>query len=52
MPLNRNMTGTYYFEDENLDVFVLFDFKQTTIQHGINYTDDFYEVEIINTGTS
>jgi len=37
-------TGMYAFEDENLDIFVLFEFGQTTYWNGPNYTDDFYEV--------
>ena len=38
-----NKTGTYIFEDENLDLFGVFDYKQTTITHGLNRDDQFYE---------
>jgi len=34
----------YAFEDENLDLYVLVELKQTTLSHGPNFTDDFYEV--------
>lgn len=51
MPINRNMTGVYYFEDENLDLFLIFDYKQTTQQHGPNYSDEFYKVMFIYLAT-
>jgi hypothetical protein len=38
------MTGCFTFEDENLDTFLLFDFKQTTLSWGPNYNEEFYEV--------
>lgn len=37
-------TGSYVFEDENLDMFILIDYKQTTESWGPNYEDEFYEV--------
>jgi hypothetical protein len=33
----------YYFEDENLDVFLVGDYQQTQITWGFNYTEEFYE---------
>jgi hypothetical protein len=33
----------YYFEDENLDLFLVGDHKQTQITWGFDYSDEFYE---------
>jgi hypothetical protein len=38
----------YYFEDENLDVFLVGDFMQTILSHGPNFNDEFYEVKILS----
>ena len=35
-------TGKYSFEDSNLDLYQLYDFKQTDHFHGLNRDDDFY----------
>ena len=35
-------TGEYNFEDNNLDCYKLFDYKQTDFYHGINREDDYY----------
>jgi len=35
-------TGIYNFEDTNLNLFQLFDYKQTDYYHGINREDDHY----------
>lgn len=35
-------TGEYNFEDNNLDLFSLFDYKQTDFFHGINREEDYY----------
>jgi hypothetical protein len=43
-PENYYYTGTFTFEDSNLDIFLLTDYKQTTHYHGFNYSDEFYEV--------
>jgi hypothetical protein len=37
----------YYFEDENLDLFLLGDYMQTQATWGPNYTDDYYVVSRI-----
>ena len=37
------MTGCYIFEDSNLDSFILFDWKQTTLTWGENLPDEEYE---------
>ena len=37
-------TGMYYFEDMNLDVYLIMDWKTTQQYHGLNFTDDFYKV--------
>lgn len=37
------MTGAYFFEDNNLDVFCVFDWKQTTLSWGKNLEDTMYE---------
>lgn len=36
-------TGTYFFEDSNFDVFIIYDYKQTTEYHGHNLDDEEYE---------
>ena len=35
-------TGEYHFEDNNLDLYKLYDFKQTDLFHGVNREDEFY----------
>lgn len=35
-------SGEYHFEDSNLDVFNIYDYKKTTFFHGFNREDDFY----------
>lgn len=35
-------TGEYLFEDNNLDMFFLFDYKQTDLYHGLNREDEYY----------
>ena len=37
------MTGCYFFEDCNLDSFILFDWKQTTLTWGENLPDEEYK---------
>jgi hypothetical protein len=37
------VSGLYDFEDTNLDVFRLHDWKQTTFYHGYNREDSFYD---------
>jgi hypothetical protein len=36
-------TGEYDFEDSNLDVYNIYDYKKTDLYHGINREDEFYE---------
>jgi hypothetical protein len=38
------MTGCFHFEDENLDDFLLFDWRQTQESWGPNYDEEFYKV--------
>lgn len=38
-------TGNYDFEDSNLDLFRLHDYKQTDLYHGLNREDHFYMSE-------
>lgn len=38
-------TGEFNFEDNNLDCFCLFDYKQTDLYHGMNREDDFYTAD-------
>lgn len=38
-------SGQYTFEDNNLDMFCIFDYKQTDMYHGPNRDDDFYTTE-------
>ena len=35
-------TGEYQFEDNNLDVYKLYDYKQTDLFHGLNREDEYY----------
>lgn len=35
-------TGEYNFEDNNLDQFALFDYRQTDLYHGLNREDSYY----------
>ena len=35
-------TGEFNFEDNNLDCYKLFDYKQTDFYHGLNREDDYY----------
>ena len=39
------VTGQYQFEDTNLDVFMIHDYKQTTFYHGLNREEEFYNTE-------
>jgi hypothetical protein len=36
-------TGEYDFEDSNLDVYNIYDYKKTDFYHGINREDEYYE---------
>lgn len=36
-------TGEYDFEDNNLDVFNLCDYRQTTYYYGMNREDEYYD---------
>ena len=47
--LEYDMTGSYYFQDTNLDVFVLFDWQQTTKTWGPNMKDEDYIKQEENT---
>ena len=40
-------TGSYIFEDINFDMFMVTDWKCTQLQHGLNFTDEFYKVSIV-----
>ena len=35
-------TGEFNFEDNNLDCYKVFDYKQTDFYHGLNREDDYY----------
>ena len=35
-------TGEYNFEDNNLDCFCIFDYKQTDLYYGLNREDEYY----------
>jgi len=48
-PIESDMTGTYFFQDSNLDVFVLFDWQQTTKTWGVNLSDELYLKQEENT---
>jgi hypothetical protein len=39
-------SGQYDFEDNNLDCYSLFDYKQTTLYHGLNHEDEYYETKV------
>lgn len=39
-------SGQYDFEDANLDAFSIFDYKQTTLYHGLNREDEYYLTEV------
>ena len=39
------VSGEYDFEDSNLDLFKIHDYKQTTFYHGFNREDAFYYTE-------
>ena len=41
--LHTHVTGMYSFEDNNLDVFSLFDFKATQAYWGMNREDEYYD---------
>ena len=41
--LGAEATGEYMFEDNNLDMYYLFDYKQTDIYHGLNREDEYYQ---------
>jgi hypothetical protein len=36
-------TGTYDFEDSNLDLYRIIDYKKTDFYHGVNREDSHYE---------
>lgn len=36
-------SGEYDFEDNNLDLFNIYDYKQTTFYWGLNREDEYYE---------
>lgn len=36
------VTGKYEFEDSNLDLYTLHEYKQTSLYHGLNREDEFY----------
>lgn len=38
-------SAQYTFEDNNLDMYCLYDYKQTDYYHGINRNDDYYTTE-------
>jgi hypothetical protein len=38
-------SGCYDFEDSNLDLFRIYDYKKTTLYHGLNREDEFYLTE-------
>ena len=38
--INQHNTGHYYFQDNDLNVYLLFDYKQTTMTYGENLSDD------------
>jgi len=38
-------TGEYNFEDSNLDLFCLYDYRQTDFYYGINREDSYYETK-------
>ena len=38
-------TGEYHFEDNNLDLYKLYDYKQTDLFHGLNRDDEYYTTE-------
>jgi len=41
--MHTHVTGTYNFEDNNLDVFTIFDFKVTTCYWGMNREPEYYD---------
>lgn len=44
--LGFQVSGAYHFEDSNLDCFTIHDFKQTTLYHGPNREDEYYEKQL------
>ena len=38
----EDVTGEYTFEDNNLDMFAIYDYRQTTLYHGANIPDQSY----------
>lgn len=48
-PVENDMTGCYFFQDSNLDVFILFDWQQTTKTWGSNLPDEKYIKQNENT---
>ena len=46
-PQHPDFTGMVYFEDENLDLFLVGDYMQTQETWGPNYEEDFYVVKFI-----
>lgn len=41
--LHTHVTGIFHFEDNNLDVFSMYDFKATQAYWGMNREDDYYD---------
>lgn len=41
--LHSHVTGIFSFEDNNLDMFSLYDFKTTQAYHGLNREDEYYD---------
>jgi hypothetical protein len=38
-------TGEFNFEDSNLDLYCLYDYRQTDFYYGLNRDDDYYETK-------
>jgi hypothetical protein len=38
--VNSDISGCYYFEDNNLDVFMLYEYRSTTMSYGENFPDE------------
>ena len=38
-----SVTGIYHFEDKDLSLYCLHDYKQTDFYHGMNRDDEFYD---------
>lgn len=44
--LEQDNTGHYFFQDMDLNIYLLYDFKQTTMTYGENESDDYYQQQI------